>query len=48
MNSYIIRVKNNLGGWSQTVIHADNQWQAKQLAEGMYGAGNVTVVGESR
>lgn len=48
MTAYIVRIRNSLGGWSDTIIHASNQTQAKLLAEGQYGRGNVTMVGEAR
>ncbi len=49
MNTYIVRVRLPSGGWTDVHLHADSQFVAKQLAEGMYGAGNViAVVGEAR
>jgi hypothetical protein len=49
MNTYIVRVRLPNGSWTDVHMHADNQGQVKQLAEGMYGHGNViAVVGEAR
>lgn len=49
MNTYIVRVRLPSGGWTDVHLHADNQYFARQLAEGQYGSGNViAVVGEAR
>lgn len=49
MNTYVVRVRLPNGGWTDVHLNADNQSQAKQLAEGMYGSSNfIAVVGEAR
>ncbi len=49
MNTYEVRVRLPRGGYADVLIHADNQYQAKQLAEAQYGPDNVIMVlGEAR
>lgn len=41
MYRYNIWVRLNPYQTANTVINADNDWQAKMIAESMYGTGNV-------
>lgn len=48
-NTYEVRVRLSNGGFTDVIIQADHQAQAKQLAEAMYGSHNViAVLGEVR
>jgi hypothetical protein len=49
MSTYEIRVRLPQGGFADVRIIADNQYQARQLAEAQYGASQViAVLGEVR
>lgn len=49
MNTYEVRVRLPQGGFVDVRLIADNQTQARQLAEAQYGASQViAVLGEVR
>ena len=41
MNQYTVWIRLNQYQTANVVVNADNDWQAKLLAESMYGAGSV-------
>ena len=41
MHQYTVWIRLNPYQTANVVVSADNDWQAKLLAESMYGAGNV-------
>lgn len=48
MTTYEVRVRLPHGGFADVHILADNQGQAKKLAEAMYGSAFIAVLGEAR
>ena len=41
MNRYLIWVRINAHQTANTIVYAENDWAAKQLAEAQYGIGTV-------
>lgn len=41
MNRYTVWIRLNQYQTANVVVSADNDWQAKLIAESMYGVGNV-------
>jgi hypothetical protein len=48
MSTYEVRVRLPQGGFADVRIIADNQHQARQLAEAQYGSAVIAVLGEAR